>query len=115
MSRQVQSQVTVEIELTCVGNFQPGYPETGPTYSCGGEPAEPDGIEDVEITHATMSVRNPDWRYGQPLLNSPSKWLDKSIFDGVDMKSPDIVKLLANIAQYAADEIDGALIDEAGE
>ena len=28
----------VEIEYTCVSK---GRPETGPTYSCGGEPAEP--------------------------------------------------------------------------
>ena len=29
--------------------FHPDYPETGPTYDCGGEPGEGPGVEDVEV------------------------------------------------------------------
>ena len=32
----------VEVEYTCVSK---GYPEQGPTYSCGGQPAEPPEFE----------------------------------------------------------------------
>ena len=115
MTREVQSTITVEIDLTVIGKFIPGTPERGPTYDCGGEPAEPDAIEDVEITHATMNVHNPDWRPGQPLLTGPTRWLSKSILEGVNIKSPDVQKLLANIAECAANEIEGALIDEVAE
>ncbi len=30
-------------------NISKGYPATGPSYSCGGEPGCPDEIEDIEI------------------------------------------------------------------
>lgn len=38
---------TVDIDFT----YSPGRPETGPTYACGGTPAEP---ADVEMTKATL-------------------------------------------------------------
>lgn len=36
-------------ELRVTGTVTPEVPETGPTYDCGGTPAEPACIEDMEI------------------------------------------------------------------
>ena len=38
-----------EVELVVTYSVAPGCPETGPTYSCGGTPAEPDEVEIVSI------------------------------------------------------------------
>ena len=46
----VTATTYAEIEIGLSGTFSRGYPETGPTYSCGGEPAEPDAMDGVEIT-----------------------------------------------------------------
>lgn len=56
MSRQFQFTVDHmvgrrEIELLVTYSVTPGRPETGPTYSCGGTPAEPDEVEIVSVTH----------------------------------------------------------------
>ena len=40
-----------EVELVVTYSVAPGCPETGPTYSCGGTPAEPDEVEIVSIKH----------------------------------------------------------------
>jgi hypothetical protein len=50
MSREVTTATTVEIEIELRGTFQPGYPATGPSYASGGEPGEPECIEDAEVT-----------------------------------------------------------------
>lgn len=38
----------VEVEFTCVSR---GRPESGPTYSCGGEPAEPPEFQIDRVMH----------------------------------------------------------------
>lgn len=38
----------VEVEFTCVSK---GRPESGPTYSCGGEPAEPPEFQIDRVMH----------------------------------------------------------------
>jgi hypothetical protein len=40
-----------EIELELSYTYHPAVPEQGPTYDCGGQPAEPALIEDVCATH----------------------------------------------------------------
>lgn len=40
-----------EIELVVTYIVTPGSPETGPSYACGGTPAEPDEVEIVSIKH----------------------------------------------------------------
>lgn len=43
----VNDHARIEVEITYA--FTPGCPETGPTYSCGGTPAEPDEIEALNV------------------------------------------------------------------
>ena len=40
-----------EIELVVTYSMLPGYPEQGPTYACGGTPAEDAEIEIISVTH----------------------------------------------------------------
>lgn len=64
----------VEIEF----GYTPGYPETGPTYASGGEPAGPDEIEarSVKVIKAEGIEMPPDW-----WLDRAQDWLDDSGFD----------------------------------
>ena len=41
-----------ECEYVVTYNYTPGQPETGPSYSCGGTPAEPPEVEAVDINLA---------------------------------------------------------------
>ncbi len=59
----------VEIEF----NYVPGYPETGPTYSSGGEPAAPDEIEAIKVTVINgdgIGMTERQW------LERAQSWLD---------------------------------------
>ena len=38
-----------EVELVVTYSVRPGCAETGPTYACGGTPAEPDEVELISI------------------------------------------------------------------
>lgn len=49
-----------EVELVVTYSVTPGYPETGPTYSCGGTPAEPDEVEIVSIKHNGQPITLSD-------------------------------------------------------
>ena len=45
-----------EREVTVEFTVIPGRPETGPTYACGGTPAEPPEIEIVAIVHNGAAI-----------------------------------------------------------
>lgn len=49
-----------EVELVVTYSVTPGRPETGPTYSCGGTPAEPDEVEIVSIKRNGQPVTLSD-------------------------------------------------------
>lgn len=49
-----------DVELVVTYSVTPGRPETGPTYSCGGTPAEPDEVEIVSIKHNGKPVTLSD-------------------------------------------------------
>jgi hypothetical protein len=40
--------------------FHPGYPERGPTYDCGGTPAEPPEVEIVLVTAGGVKIEPTD-------------------------------------------------------
>lgn len=41
--------VTGELEVEFSYVFTAGAPEQGPTYACGGQPADPDEIDDIRV------------------------------------------------------------------
>lgn len=40
--------------------FHPGYPERGPTYDCGGTPAEPAEVEIIRVMVAGIEIEPTD-------------------------------------------------------
>lgn len=64
----------VEIEF----NYVPGCPETGPSYSSGGEPATPDEIEALKVTVINgdgIGMEERQW------LDRAQDWLDDKGYD----------------------------------
>jgi hypothetical protein len=48
-----------ENEVVVYYTYHPGYPQLGPTYSCGGEPAEPPEVEIVKVVTVDGVVIEP--------------------------------------------------------
>lgn len=70
-------RLDVEVEYTCIYK---GRPESGPTYDCGGEPAEPPEF-DIKVRYNGLDITNTldddvlmdiraevedDWRDSEP-------------------------------------------------
>lgn len=110
MSYPVTATYSVEMELSIMGQYQPGRPEQGPTYSSGGEPAEPDMIEDMDIDDITLTVHQTP-----SASNGFRKWLDVSILKGVDQKSEAYRQIVANILELIHDDAAEVLFREAAE
>lgn len=49
-----------EVELVVTYSVGAGHPAMGPTYDCGGTPAEPDEVEIVSIKHNGQPVTLSD-------------------------------------------------------
>ena len=49
-----------EVELVVTYSVRPGCAETGPTYACGGTPAEPDEVELISIKHNGQPITISD-------------------------------------------------------
>ena len=50
-----------DLEVEVCYSVDWGCPETGPSYASGGEPAEPGGIEDIEVV--TINNMHKPWGY----------------------------------------------------
>ena len=90
--------VCFEIELSVTGSVEEDDPEVN--YYGGVEGAEIEDIGVVEVGPSGTGV---------------NRFTTKSILDGVDMKNPEIQKLLSNILALKQDEIDEAIYQEACE
>ena len=102
-STPVTATISAEILVELSGVFQPGYPERGPTYDCGGEPPEPDCVEDIAVTGLTVEV---------------GRRADMHVVDlmaGVNPRCPDVMRLLDNIANALGEEALEALMEDASE
>ena len=107
---KVEATDWVEIGLRVEGTFVKGYPERGPTWASGGEPGELDSMENVEIIGLLAEKRV--WRDGLgALLQTPLR-VPFDLCEGVNLKSPDVQKLLTNIAGHFSESIDEALLGE---
>lgn len=92
---------TFEVEIGLSGTFYPGSPETGPSYACGGTPAEPDSVDDVEVT-SLDGVRR-----------TAGGWTQVDLLAGLPPEAKRI--LLANIADFIAEEAQSVLLAEVPE
>jgi hypothetical protein len=53
-------QDAAETEVLVEYAYHPGYPERGPTYDCGGEPAEPASVEIQRVTAGGVEIEPTD-------------------------------------------------------
>ena len=51
-----------EIEVIVRAEYTPGCPERGPTYSCGGQPAEPAEVSDVRVYFEHFTKENGSYK-----------------------------------------------------
>ena len=96
-----------ELAIRVTGTFIRGYPERGPTYDCGGEPAEPDGVEDLDVED--IMIINRTYVGGTPVDT------EVSILAGVDRSSEAYRVLVRNLLASLGDQAVEALLEEAGQ
>lgn len=107
----IKATDTFEVEVDLTGTYHPGFPETGPTYDCGGTPAEPAIMEDVEVVSLSglRLVR-------APLRDRPSHdrvWERVDLLDGVDKAARE--KILSNIVDFLGESAQQQLLAEVPE
>jgi hypothetical protein len=90
-----------EIELELDGTYRPYRPATH------WDPAEGGEVEDVEITDAGVLVADRSRKPGDPL-----RWVRKSFLTGVDLKNPEVVKLLSNLLELVREDAEAAVADD---
>ena len=105
-SRETETTMMLEVEFDLRGSFQPGYPATGPSYASGGDPAQPDMVEDAEIKGIFIDRVKRD-RHGLPVYenmvpNTPGAFT-KKVWERVD--------LLATLKPETRAEVLNALSD----
>lgn len=107
----VRARISFEIEVTVTATYQPGCPERGPTYSSGGEPAEPASVEDLTVIYVAGLDSSREIGPNGTIIG----WKAVPLLDGCDLKSPDIQRFLANVAAFCRDSAEAAIFEEAGE
>ena len=99
--QKIKATDTFEVEVDLAGTYHPGFPEAGPTYDCGGTPAEPESMEDVEV----LSLSG--------LRRCAGGWMRVDLLSGVDKAARE--KTLANIADFIAESAQQQLLAEVSE
>ena len=51
-----------ELEVIVRAEYTPGCKEQGPTYSCGGQPAEPEEVNDVRVYFEHFTKENGSYK-----------------------------------------------------
>ena len=99
----LQATHSFEIEVVLTGTYLRGYPERGQTYDSGGEPGEPDAVEDIDIDDIGMLER------------VKGSWVRKSILAGIDRRNPAYAQIVQNILGMIGEEAEQALLLEVSE
>ena len=108
---RVEASCMIEMTLSVQGVYQPGCKAWGGSrLEPPINPPEPDSMEDVEGTGFTGAKRVWDRVEGSHL--PVARWTEVSLLEGVNLKSPDVQKLLENIAAHFSESIDEALLGE---
>ena len=103
MSTPVTATYSFEIELELSGRYFRAQPATSPSYSSGGDPPEPEMVEDIEILDIGLVSYDP---------SRPSpRWTTQSLLEGIPKNSPDITKLFSNLLALIETEAQEALIE----
>ena len=110
---EVEATEWVEIGLRVKGKFLKGYPMKGPSFASAGEPGEPDSMEDVEIVGLIAERRTHYGPKGE-ILDEP-RVIKANLCRDVDLKNPEVQKLLGNIVAHFSESIDETLLGEVPE
>ena len=104
-SKALRATTVIEIEIALTGTYAPGYPATGPSYACGGTPAEPDGVDDTAIAEIgeVHADRGPNGFRG---------WIVTSLLEGIDRNSDAYRQLCTNLLKVLGHEAERALLAE---
>ncbi len=93
---KVQGSHSFEVQVGLSGTFVEGYPDSGPTYSSGGEQGQPDGFEDVDVVSLGGLRRDP---------NAASlAWVAVDLLKGVDRKSDAFKQIVENIIEFIGED-----------
>ena len=109
---QIETNYTAEIELRVSATFIPGAPDTGPSYSSGGEPGWDAYVEDVTIEGLAFE-RVVSKAVRVEGANGYTTHREIQVVDlakGVDMKNPEVQKLLANLVEALGRDLEGDLL-----
>jgi len=60
VSRHDEDETDALVKYT----YRPGCPERGPTYDCGGEPAEPPEVEILKVTVGGVQIEPTEAEFG---------------------------------------------------
>ena len=93
------AQVTVEIELDLTGHISPAEPMTRDYPGCDAL------VQDIDVDYAY--IERAELKDGKRVFRNIN------ILEGVDMKSKDVQRLLSNILEAQANEIECALMENA--
>lgn len=108
MATATQTTMLLEVELDLRGAFQPGYPATGPSYASGGDPAQPDTVEDAEVSGLFIDRVKRD-RHGLPVFQDAT--FTRKVYERVDLLASLKPETRAEVLQALSD----ALSREIGE
>lgn len=94
-----------EIAIDIGYDVLPGRPETGPSYDCGGEPAEP-----AEVVLRTVEAVLEEWRFGKNLVKREpvTGWLLSLIANDPDINAD----LISEAGAYEDDARAAARADD---
>lgn len=92
----IKATDTFEVEVDLAGTYHPGFPEQGPSYDCGGTPAEPASMDDVEVVSLSG------------LRRCAGGWTRVDLLGGIDKAARE--KILANIADFIAESAQEQLL-----
>ena len=100
--------ITVELDLTVSGRYDPGQPDRLPSASDDvGEPGWDACVEDVGIDNLTGDRPSFDTKTGRRV------WTTHQLLTGVDVTQPDVQQLLANLLELVRDDAEQALLENA--
>jgi len=98
----MNAYISIEIEMTLEGGMTRYHPATWDDPEEGGE------VIDLDIVDATINVSKPKfvdgiWGWDRRLA---------SIFEGVDRKNPEVIKIRDNILNAIRNDAEQAVVDE---
>ena len=105
-SNALRATTVIEIEIALTGTYAPGYPTTGPSYASGGDPGQPDGVDDIAV--AAIGEVSKEYNAAGFFKG----WVVTPLLEGIDRNSDAYRQLCANLLKVLGHEAERALLAE---